>query len=217
MGIRDSDRDRSCGKNGSPVNGICARPARIAKNTPKPASVPVTAATADSTVANRLIWRGVAPTSRIAANRCSRRAAERRVAVPMKINSGKSRAADTTERVRTMPLLPMPIGQSQVSGETATMRVTSVAPSMRPTSSRAPPTTTISESGEGRAASPSTAVCRPGKRSRSWSAGWSRSSRSSAGETTNSPGPGSAVMPGGTGPSGPETATSTRAIGWPWK
>ena len=61
------------------------------------------AATADSTAASTEVCLGVTPTSRIAANPCSRRAADRRVAVPMKISTGISSARATTDRTRSMP------------------------------------------------------------------------------------------------------------------
>ena len=67
-------------KNGAPVNGIVAIAGRRRKKSPKPTATPATAATVDSTVAIVATCRGVAPTSRIAAKRCSRRAAASRVA-----------------------------------------------------------------------------------------------------------------------------------------
>ncbi len=66
------------------------------------------AATVDSTAAMTEICRGRAPTRRIAANRCSRRAADSRVAVAMKISTGISRASATTEKMRSTPLAPTP-------------------------------------------------------------------------------------------------------------
>ncbi len=53
----------------------------------------------DSTAEITETCRGVAPTSRMAANRCSRRAAARRVAVPMKMSTGNSSAPATTARI----------------------------------------------------------------------------------------------------------------------
>ena len=82
----------SAGKNGAPVNGIAATGARSRKNSPKPSATPATAAAVDSTAARTEICLRVAPTRRIAANRCSRRAADSRVAVPMKISTGKQHA-----------------------------------------------------------------------------------------------------------------------------
>ena len=79
---------RSPGKKGVPVNGIDASGTRSRKNRPKPAAIPATAATVDSTAAMSETCCGVAPASRIAANRSSRRAADSLVAVPMKMSSG---------------------------------------------------------------------------------------------------------------------------------
>ena len=62
------------------------------------------AATVDSTAAITEICRGVAPSSRIAANRCSRRAADSLVAVATKISTGASRASATAEKMKSMPL-----------------------------------------------------------------------------------------------------------------
>ncbi len=84
-------------------------PGRSRKNSPNPAATPITAATLDSTAEMIAICRGVAPTSRIAAKRCSRRLADSRVAVPMKIRTGNSSAAATTDSTRSMPLASMPM------------------------------------------------------------------------------------------------------------
>jgi hypothetical protein len=73
----------------------------------------MTVARADSTVEITAICWGVAPTRRIAAKRCSRRAADSRVAAPMKISTGKSSAAVTTARIRTMPLWLVPTPNTQ--------------------------------------------------------------------------------------------------------
>ena len=78
--------------------------ARSRKNIPKPAAAPRTAAAVDSVAASRETCLRVAPTRRIAANRCSRRAADSRVAVAMKISTGASMASATTDRMRSMPL-----------------------------------------------------------------------------------------------------------------
>ena len=93
--------DMSLGKNGMPVNGMLASEPRNAKNRPKPTAVPATAAAVDSTAAITEICRGVAPTRRIAAKRCSRRAALSRVAVPMKISTGNSSPPAITPRMRS--------------------------------------------------------------------------------------------------------------------
>ena len=94
----------SAGKNGSPRNGMPATGARSRKKIPKPAATPATAAAVDSVAASRETCLRVAPTRRIAANRCSRRAADSRVAVAMKISTGASMASATTDRMRSMPL-----------------------------------------------------------------------------------------------------------------
>ena len=75
----------------------------------------------------------MAPTRRIAANLCSRRAADSRVAVPMKISTGNSSAQATTDKIRSMPLALMPAPTAQLEplqllGEVAEMLLTSVAP-----------------------------------------------------------------------------------------
>ncbi len=62
-------RDSSAGKNDCPVNGMAASGIRSTKNSPKPMTIPAAAATADSTAAITEVCLGVAPTSRIAANR----------------------------------------------------------------------------------------------------------------------------------------------------
>ena len=125
--------DRSLGKNGAPVKGTAASGVRSRKNRPNPAATPATAATVDSTAEITETCRGVAPTRRIAANRCSRRAADSRVAVPMKISTGNSSAQATTDKIRSMPLALMPAPTAQLEplqllGEVAEMLLTSVAP-----------------------------------------------------------------------------------------
>jgi hypothetical protein len=92
------------GKNGSPKNGMPATGVRNRKKIPKPAATPRTAAAVDSTAASRETCLRVAPARRIAANRCSRRAADSRVAVAMKISTGVSMPSATTDRMRSMPL-----------------------------------------------------------------------------------------------------------------
>ena len=81
---------------------------RNAKNSPNPTTTPAAAATVDSTADSAEICRRVAPTSRIAANRCSRRAADSLVAVPMKISTGASSARAITDRRRSMLDAVMP-------------------------------------------------------------------------------------------------------------
>ena len=92
-GRRSALSDRSPGKKGSPVNGTVASDGRSTKNRPKPAATPSDGG--DGRLRPPRSPRpaaGVAPTSRMAANRCSRRAADSRVAVPMKISTGNSSA-----------------------------------------------------------------------------------------------------------------------------
>ncbi len=60
-------RTRSSWKKRSPVNGTSATSGRSSRKSPKPRTVPATAATVDSAAAIRVICRGVAPTRRIAA------------------------------------------------------------------------------------------------------------------------------------------------------
>ena len=94
----------SAGKNGSPMNDRPATGARSRKKIPKPSATPSSAATVDSTAASTETCLRVAPTRRIAANRCSRRAADSRVAVAMKISTGASTARATTDRMRSLVL-----------------------------------------------------------------------------------------------------------------
>ena len=62
----------------------------------------------DSTAAMSETCRGVAPASRIAANRSSRRAADSLVAVPMKMSSGNKIATATTDMTKSMLFAFMP-------------------------------------------------------------------------------------------------------------
>jgi len=71
---------------------------------PEPDGCPSTAATVDSIAAISETCPRVAPARRIAANRSSRRAADSRVAVPMKISTGVKIARATTARMRSMEL-----------------------------------------------------------------------------------------------------------------
>ncbi len=98
--------DSSAGKNGWPISGIRATGIRSRKKTAKPAATPRIPATADSVAAIRETCLRVAPASRIAANRSSRRAADSRVAVAMKISTGARMASATTARMRSMALFP---------------------------------------------------------------------------------------------------------------
>ena len=98
----------SAGKNGWPMNGMPATGMRSRKKSPKPMAVPSTAAAVDSMAAIRETCPRVAPARRIAANRSSRRAADSRVAVPMKISTGVRMARATTARMRSTELDPPP-------------------------------------------------------------------------------------------------------------
>ncbi len=98
----------SAGKNGWPMNGMPATGMRSRKNSPKPMAVPSTAADVDSVAAISATCPRVAPARRIAANRSSRRAADSRVAVPMKISTGVKIARATTARMRSTELAPPP-------------------------------------------------------------------------------------------------------------
>ena len=73
------------------------------------------AATAASTAEITETCRGVAPTRRMAAKRCSRRAADSRVAVPMKISTGKSKASAPTARMTWSLLASQPLAPSTVA------------------------------------------------------------------------------------------------------
>ena len=81
---------------------------RSRKKIPNPAATPATPATVDSVAASQETCLRVAPTRRIAANRCSRRAADSRVAVAMKISTGASMASATTDKSRSTALCPPP-------------------------------------------------------------------------------------------------------------
>ena len=100
--------DRSPGKNGSPKNGMPATGVRSRKKIPNPAATLRIPAVVDSVAASRETCLRVAPARRIAANRSSRRAADSRVAVAMKISTGVSMPSATTDRMRSMPLDSIP-------------------------------------------------------------------------------------------------------------
>ena len=98
----------SAGKNGSPMNGTLATGMRSRKKIPNPAAIPRIEAAVDSVAAIKETCLRVAPASRIAANRSSRRAADSRVAVAMKISTGSRMASATTDRMRSMASAPPP-------------------------------------------------------------------------------------------------------------
>ena len=140
---------------------------RNRKKRPKPTAVPTSAAIVDSTAESIEICRGVAPTSRIAAKRCSRRAAASRVAVPMRMSTGKIRAVPATERMSLMPELSMPaltvqFVPLQLLGVAWVIVVTWVASCCFASWSGRWPMTTIKESGPGSAALPIVPAWCPG-------------------------------------------------------
>ena len=95
--------------------------------------MPTAAAATDSVAASTLICRGVAPVSRMAANRCSRRAADSRVAVPMNISTGNSRPSAIVDRMRSIAAALRPpttaqFAPLQLLGEVVWIAVTAVAP-----------------------------------------------------------------------------------------
>ena len=84
------------GKYRVPVSSAPASAGRTARNRPMPRIAPASALTTESTEAITLMSRGVAPTSRSAAKRSSRRVAASRVAVPIRISTGNSTASTPT-------------------------------------------------------------------------------------------------------------------------
>ena len=109
-----------------PVSSAPASAGRIARNRPIPAIAPKNVLTTESTEAMTLMSRGVAPTSRNAANRSSRRAAASRVAVPIRIKMGNSTASTPTANayrkngVKTAgPGVPCRVVTSRVPGTAA--------------------------------------------------------------------------------------------------
>ena len=127
-------------------------------------------------VATTETCRGVAPASRIAANRCSRRAAARRVAVLMNTSTGNSRAIATMPSTAAIPWV-LVTGSRPVK-----MLVTRAAPAARAIWAGVRPMMMTSEPGDWSAAGPIVPISWPGYRSASWPAGTERSSRASAGE-----------------------------------
>jgi hypothetical protein len=116
----------------------------------------------------------VAPTRRIAANRSSRRAADSRVAVAMKISTGARMASATTDKMRSMALAPPPgSGGTKSSplgfdwppwsaGTAVAIEVTCALPEVCASCAGVRPTMMTSESGDGSPASPITPARRPG-------------------------------------------------------
>ena len=81
-----------------PLNDASARAGWTSANIPMPSAVPASAPSAASTEAITPTCRGVAPTSRIAAYRSSRRAADSRVAVLIRMRIGNSTASTPTAK-----------------------------------------------------------------------------------------------------------------------
>ena len=90
------------------MNGMAATGVRSRKKIPNPTAAPRVAATVDSVAASRETCLRVAPTRRIAANRSSRRAADSRVAVAMKISTGARMASATTDKMMSVALAGAP-------------------------------------------------------------------------------------------------------------
>ena len=148
--------------------------ARSRKNIPNPTVTPMRAAAVDSVAASRETCLRVAPTRRIAANRCSRRAADNRVAVAMKISTGASMASAATDRMRSMPLdsIPAsagwydrPLGFTRASkrlGTVAAIDVTGTLPGVPASCAGVRPMMMSREFGDDSAASPIVPTRRPG-------------------------------------------------------
>ncbi len=188
-------------------SGILATRGRVRKNRPIPATTPMTVTNKASTAASRVICEAVAPTSRRAASRCSRRAADSRVAVETKTATGTS-----------APMTARMIISTAISGRSGAFGVGSnavigAAPNASSASGSRPMTAT-SSSGDRRPTSPMVPTTVP-IRSPSWSAGTVPMSAASAGETTASPGPGTRSTPGGVGGVSVSPATRTRTSGSP--
>jgi hypothetical protein len=159
------------------MNGMPATGPRSRKKIPKPAATPKTAATVDSVAASRETCLRVAPTRRIVANRCSRRAADSRVAVAMKISTGARMASATTDKIRSLALagapalggmMVRPWGLTSVRrlpglpGTVVAIEVTGTLFGVCASCAGVRPTTMTSEFGDGSAASPITPARCPG-------------------------------------------------------
>ncbi len=180
-----SSRSPAAGSNGGTIesanqvawpSGTMAMPGRRSRNRSTPPRAPGIVATSASTPASRVTWAGVAPASRMAASRCSRRAADSRVALATKTATG-ARAPMTaiTTRIRISGLVGT--GMSRVPSSSVVTR----APSRR-RSSASRPTIAASSSGAMRPSSPIVPAIRP-NRSPSWSGGVAAMSAASAGDT----------------------------------
>ena len=188
---------------------VIARPARLARSTrkmPTPSPVPSSAPTIASTEAITVIWPGVAPASRSAAYRCSRRAAASREAVPMRMRIGNRNAIAATRKASRK------YGDQICLPGAVAIASTRKLPGTAASSAGRWPMTTTSSVGPVSPGSPMVPASRPGNLSPSSSAGMLRSSAASAGEAKNSPLFGSAPTPGGIGAPGPSAARSSRSI-----
>ena len=163
------------------MKGTFATSGRNTKNSPKPTATPTSAAMDASTAAMSATWRGVAPTRRIAANRCSRRAADNRVAVAMNMSTGKSNARAPTARMIWSRFESQP-SDPPLWPVAALKAVTCDAPGIFDRSAAVWPMTMINELGDGSADGPIEPICFPGKRAPRSVAGVERRSRSSAGD-----------------------------------
>ena len=155
--IWDHCSDRSAGKNGLPLKGTAASAGRPRKKRPIPPTTPTAAAMHPSAAATTEICRGVAPTRRMAAKRCSRRAAASRVAVAMKISTGNNKAPATTARMNSS----LDWWDGPASGAVSKLR-TCAAPCMFARSSTVWPITMVSDFGEARADGPIVPTWCPG-------------------------------------------------------
>jgi NAD(P)-dependent dehydrogenase (short-subunit alcohol dehydrogenase family) len=95
---------------------------------------------------------------RIAANRCSRRAAASRVAVLMNMTTGNSNASAATARI-TSSVLALPPAPAKVAAPAVAMLSTLADPGTRASCGGVCPMTMISESGDGSAAGPIMPAC----------------------------------------------------------
>ncbi len=129
-----------------------------------------------STAASDVTCDAVAPTRRSAASRCSRRAADSRVAVETKTATGTS-APMTASTIISIAIG----GMSGVGGVVSKPTIGDAPSSSRVAGAR--PTIATSSSGDRRPASPTVPTTDP-IRSPSWSAGTVWSNAASAGETT---------------------------------
>ena len=120
-----------------------------------PSATPAKAATDASTAEITEICRGVAPTSRIAAKRSSRLAADSRLAVDIKMSTGNNKATAPMARIHCRAVaLPAPLLQALQLAGVCWMLRTSAAPGTCESCCGSWPITMISELGDGRPAVP---------------------------------------------------------------